>query len=217
MNLFQKFAGREIKFNFISSKVDMGSAVVDKNILIELKSGNKTSFELVYRAFSKRLYALIYKIVKNVDQTDDILQLTFVKVWDNRAEIDTEKSFDSFIFQIASNLSIDFLRKAARDKRKQDLIYQNFNQFALSVEEVFLVKEKSMLLSHLISQLPAQRQEVFRLCKIEGYTYQEAADKLGISPSTVSNQLVSAVKSLKSLLRQHREDILFILLVFSFL
>lgn len=181
----------------------MGSGKIDKPILKKLKAGDYLAFKAVYDSYAQPLLSFIYKIIKDIDLAEDILQLTFVKIWKNHQSIDIDKSFDAYIFQIASHSSIDALRHIAKDERKKERLREQGEELALSVEEAFLLKEQNLLIENVLAQLPAQRREVFRLCKLEGYSYQEAADALGISPSTISNQLVSALKTLRQLLKEH--------------
>lgn len=183
----------------------MGSGKIDKPILKKLKEGDYLAFRAVYDCYARRLLSFIYKITKDIDLAEDILQLTFVKVWKNHRSIDPEKPFDAYIFQIASHSSIDALRQIAQHARKKEKLKEQSEPLALSVEEAFLLKEQNLLIDNILAKLPAQRREIFRLCKLEGYSYQEAADTLGLSTSTVSNQLVSALKTLRQLLSEQGE------------
>ncbi|TDQ77811.1 RNA polymerase sigma factor [Sphingobacterium yanglingense] len=186
---------------------------VDKKVLIELRKGDYLSFKKIYHAYAQRLYSFIFKVVKDVDLADDVLQLTFVRIWNNREQIDEEKLFDAYIFQIASNLCIDTLRQIAQQERKKQHLYQQMNELALSVEEQFLIKEKAVLIDQLLDSLPPQRRLIFTRCKLEGYSYQEVADELGISTSTVSNQLVMGVKTLREEFNKHKDAIILTLLI----
>lgn len=186
---------------------------VDKKVLIELRKGDYLSFKKIYHTYARRLYSFIFKVVKDVDLADDVLQLTFVRIWNNREQIDEEKLFDAYIFQIASNLCIDTLRQIAQQERKKQHLYQQMNELALSVEEQFLIKEKAVLIDQLLDSLPPQRRLIFTRCKLEGYSYQEVADELGISTSTVSNQLVMGVKTLREEFNKHKDAIILTLLI----
>jgi len=78
----------------------------------------------------------------------------------------------------------------------------------------FLQEEKANLLESAIQQLPAQRQQVFRLCKLEGKSYKEASELLGISVSTISDHIVKATKSIKIYFESNR-PLSVILLLFA--
>src|SRR5690606_41416016 len=136
----------------------------------------------------------------DLEHSFDILQMTFIKVWNGREQINLEKSFQSYLYQIANNLSIDYLRQVAKSLRKQEEIWNNSMVYGLSVEEEYLIKEKKKIIDQVIEQLTLQQQRVFRLCKLEGFSYAEAAANLQVSASTMSNLLPTTVKSVTELL-----------------
>jgi len=193
----------------LNTKLDL------KTVLNSLKGGDIKSFEIVYKNFSKHVYNYVLKIAKDEEQTLDIVQLTFIKIWNNKEHIDLDKSFQSYILQIANNLSIDYLRKIAKDEQKQNDFWKQNIQYGLSVEEDYILKEKAVLIDQFIDQLPTQQKIVFRMCKIEGYSYAEVADKLNLSTSTVSNHLTSAMKTIRILLNENKNELFFILFIIN--
>lgn len=184
-------------------------------IIKGIVEGDVKAFEAVYLKYSKPLYRYIQSITKNEEQSFDILQMTFIKVWNGREQINLEKSFQSYLYHIANNLSIDYLRQVAKNLRKQEEIWNNSMIYGLSVEEEYLIKEKNKIIDQVIEQLPLQQQRVFRLCKLEGYSYAEAAAILQVSASTVSNHLTAAVKSVRELLMNNKNHLYFILFIIN--
>lgn len=189
---------------------------VDREVLLKVKEGDYLAFQLVYNAYAQRLYVFVLKIVKDVDVADEVLQLTFVRLWKNRASIELDKLFDAYIFRISSNLAIDMLRQIAQNARKKEHLSQNNNEFSLSVEDSFLIKENQEKIAQLLTLLPPQRRQIFQMCKLEGYTYKEVAEELNISVSTVSNQLVAAVKKLREVLSKNKDMFILLLSVIMF-
>jgi len=177
--------------------------------------GDIRSFEWLYKQFSKGLYHYVFKLTKDEDESLEIVQLTFIKVWNSRNGIDPSKSFQSFIRQIATNLTIDYLRKVASNQNKQNQLYFSTSDTVLSVEEDYIIKEKNNLIDKIIDKLPMQQQQVFRLCKMEGYSYREAAEILQISTATISNHMTAAIKNIKEILSKNNNDMLFILFIIS--
>ncbi len=137
-------------------------------------------------------------MVKDTDAAEEILQDVFLKVWNNRERINVDQSFKSWIYAIAINTIYDYYRKLSRDARLQQELINHFADLYQSTDDDFIYEQRRELLEQALQQLPPQRLAVFKLCKLEGKSYQEAAQELGISPSTVSNQLVQATKFLKN-------------------
>lgn len=173
-----------------------------------LKKGERAAFDFVYKKYSKPLLQRLQRMVKLPEIVDELLQDIFLKVWTNRETIDLDKSFKGWIFTIAQTTVYTYYRKLALDKKMQQHTLDVFVEFYEQTEEYLFNKERIQLLNNAVDQLPPQRKEIFRLCKIEGKSYQEAAEQLAISPSTVSNQLVSATKSVKRYVFFHSKEFL---------
>ncbi len=78
--------------------------------LFELKNGSQEAFVKLYREYSPRLYNFINSVVRSKYDAQDILQSTFLKIWEKRVDIDLERNFESYIYTIARNYCISHLR-----------------------------------------------------------------------------------------------------------
>ena len=117
--------------------------------------------------YSPRLFGKLMKLVKSESNAKEILLEVFIIVWDRRESIDHEKSFRSLLFKIAENKAFDFFRKAARDKVKQAELIALTTEDYIVIESYMSVDENLKILEKAIAVLPPQRQQVFRLCKLE--------------------------------------------------
>ena len=191
----------------------MTSSSDEKELLVQLRNGNEEAFEKIYKLYSTRLYGNLLKLVKSETEAQEILQDVFLKIWENRQNIDLEKSFRSYLFKIAENKVVDFFRKAARDKKREaQLISLATNEY-VQVQEMMQSDEKSAILQKAIDSLPPQRQQVFRLCKLEGKSYKEVSEQLGISVSTISDHIVKATKSIRSYFENNDQALLSLFIV----
>lgn len=191
----------------------MTSSPDEKELLLLLLNGNEQAFEKIYRLYSSRLYGNLLKLVKSETEAQEILQDVFLKIWENRQNIDIEKSFRSYLFKIAENKVVDFFRKVARDKKREaELISLATNEY-VPVEELLQSDEKTALLQKAIYSLPPQRQQVFRLCKLEGKSYKEVSEQLGISVSTISDHIVKATKSIRDYFENNEQALLSLFIV----
>jgi RNA polymerase sigma-70 factor (family 1) len=166
-------------------------------LLSQLGGGEQRAFEQIYQLYSERIYGRLIRLLKDEDIADSILQDVFLRIWERRAQIDPAQPFKAYLYKIAENFVYDYFRKVARDKKLQVKLRAAAADYYDQIEENIFKKEYEALIGEAILKLPPQRQKVFLLCKIEGKSYEEAASLLGISISTVSNQLVKATKSVK--------------------
>ena len=169
----------------------------EKHILLELIEGSEHAFEQIYRLHSPLLFGRLLKLVKSEAQAEEILQNVFLKIWINRRSIDPEKSFRSFLFKIAGDKVYDFFRKVTRDKNMEFQLVTLATANHTIIESFMSGEENRAILQNAIAGLPGQRQQIFRLCKLEGKTYKEVSELLGISVSTVSDHIVKGTKSIR--------------------
>ncbi|MFD0792059.1 RNA polymerase sigma factor [Mucilaginibacter litoreus] len=171
---------------------------LDEQLLLrQLKEGNERAFTYFYDSHSAVIYRKLKKMVRVEELADELLQDVFVRLWDKRHLIDPEKPLRAYLFLIAQNLVYDFYRKLNRDERLQTAVLKDFTESYLHTEEELFAKETEELLHKAIDQLPAQQQLVFRLCKLEGKTYQQVSQELGISTATINTHIFRATKSIK--------------------
>lgn len=183
----------------------------EKDLLISLAQGNEKAFEELYHLYSSPLLGFIFNIVKSKTHAGEILQETFIKVWNNREKFDPDQPFRAYLFQIAKNSIYDFFRQAARDKKLELLIIKNVVQEYSYVEELLTSKDDVYLLNKMIDALPPKRRQVFKLVKIEELSYAEVSEKLHISVSTINDHVVKATKFIRANLASYPVRIVILL------
>lgn len=166
----------------------------EKKLVIFLSAGNEEAFEELYHLYSERLICYLIKLVKSESLAAEILQEVFIKIWNNRENLDPDQSFRSYLFRIAENLVYDFFRKAARDKKLTEMVVKNSGAYS-HVEENIFTKENNKFLQDAIRSLPPKRRQVFQMIKIEEKSYEEVSLLLNVSTSTINDHIVKATKS----------------------
>jgi len=169
----------------------------EKLLLIQLRNGHERAFNYFYERHSLIIYRKIKKMVKVDTLADELMQDVFVRLWDKRHLIDPEKSLRAYLFLIAQNMVYDFYRKLGREERLQSEVSAAFSETYQHTEEEVILKETTAILNEAIEHLPAQQRLVFRMCKLEGKSYQQVSEELGISTSTINQHIVRATKSIK--------------------
>lgn len=171
---------------------------LEQDLLRQLAEGDEYAFEQLYLLYSPRIYKKILLLVKQVDLAEELLQDVFVKIWEKRNTIDSQKSFKSYVYIIAKNVVIDLFRKATLDRKiiekfivENPVVYDPFEKMYDSDLEV------KSILNKALDSLPPQRKKIFTLVKIEGMSYDEVSDLLQVSTSTINDHVVKANKSLK--------------------
>jgi len=186
----------------------------EKDILLDLLNGNENAFEKIYQLYSPRLFGKLLKLVKSESHAKEILQDVFLKLWEHRKSIDPEKSFRSYLFKIAENKVYDFFRKAAREKiMASQLIALSTANYNV-IDEFISGDENLAMLQRAIDLLPPQRQQIIRLCKLEGKSYKEVSEMLGISVSTISDHIVKGTKAIREYFDKNHKTLVTIVVLF---
>lgn len=182
-------------------------------LLSRVREGDVKAFEMVYNMYSSRLYGNILKLVKSPLIAEELLQDIFQRVWEHRKNIDTGKSFKSYLFTIAKNLVCDYFNKASRQRLIDRYIHEQEERQITGEERRLEEKEYELILQNAIKQLPPQRKLVYTLCKLDGKSYEEVSKTLGISASTISDHIVKATKSIKAYYLS--KDLLYIFIIIA--
>lgn len=172
-------------------------------LLLQMAKGDRDAFHTIYYHYAPRIYGKLLKVLHSEDLAAEVLQEVFVTIWQKHPTIDPSRSFRSYLFKIADNLTIDLFRRSGRDKvLMEKLIAASIDHYT-HTEEWLESKERAGLLQQAIDALPPQRKAVFTLCKMEGKSHEEVGRLLNISPSTVNNHIVKATQFLRDYLSAH--------------
>ncbi len=174
-----------------------------RKILIEsIRQGDSSAFSEIYNYYFSNVYSFSYKFLKSKELAQECTQITFIKVWEKREQLNCELSFKSYLYTICKNSILKTIEKMARENKFKERIMHEYK--ALSKEENSNMAEMEQVAQQALEQLPPQRQLIFKLCKVEGQTYQEVALNLGISTGTVRDHMFKAAKSIRRYLSLHR-------------
>lgn len=164
-------------------------------LLQQAATGDANAFAQLYNHYRTLVYRFIYKYVKSPQLSDDLTQEIFIKVWENKAALTDRLAFKSYLFTISRNHTLNFLKRAAIDSTAKSVILSNYVPSG-SMEESLQTKDYMEYLQSVLTTLTPQSREVFRLCRQEFKSYDQAAEILGISRSAVKKHMVKSMKTL---------------------
>lgn len=162
----------------------------------QIQSGNKKSFEQVYHLYHTRLYYYVLKHTRSAYLSEEAVQLSFIKMWENRKQLSPHFELSVQLFRIARSITIDLLRKEQVSGRY--VTVTSDESLALSVETDVVHKDELNRVEALIEELSPVRKTVFKLSRFEELSHKEIAEQLSISPKTVENHIGRALLQLKN-------------------
>lgn len=172
-------------------------ALSETDLIHALRHKERIAAEALYDMYSSSLYNIIYRVVQHEEIAEDLLQETFVKIWNSIASFDPEKGrLFTWMVNIARNLSIDKIRsKDFRNNAKnQDL--ENTVNF-IDEQRSTAINPETLGLKDLVNKLKPDQKSILDLIYFRGYTHVEAADELGIPLGTVKTRLRMSIITLR--------------------
>ncbi len=172
----------------------------EEKLLHLLTEGDANALSSLYYLHVKQLKFFVLRTAKSAALTEDVVHDTFIKVWENRDKINVAQPFKPYLYTIARRHLLNLLKRAQHELSILEEMKKNVQLEACTTELLMDYTESSSIFSEAINSLPQQRKEVFIRCRIQGLTYKQAATELGISESTVNQQMVKALKSIRELI-----------------
>ena len=170
--------------------------------LVELAlSGDVMAFECLFNRYGDAIRRLFLQRSTSVEDTEDLLQETFIKVYVNLHRYSADYTFGQWVYTIARNTHIDFERR-----RQEDLsIDDKFSAPAASTpspEESLISMQQRTQIEHYIECLRSQYRQLFKMRFLEDYSYDEIAEKLHLPMGTVKTQIHRARERMCTLIRE---------------
>jgi len=185
---------------------DFDKNYLERLIIEKIIAGDEKALEYF---FNKKYFSLVnylYNILNDKHQAEDIAQEAFIIFWENRSNLKIEKYPTAFLFKIARNLSLNYLKKENRKESREDIDDEFYPELAFETPSNFIINQEiSLALQRAIEKLPEKRREIFALSKIAGLSHEEISQTLNISIQTIKNQLNRAYAFLKEELKDMRE------------
>jgi len=180
----------------------------DLLLVRKAKKGNQKAFEKLVVKYQRVIYSLVRKMVIDHDNTNDIVQDTFVKAYTNLERFDENYSFFPWLHRITINTTLNFIERTRRShetfnrvENQDEYSSQNDN----SLKTIIRAEYKEQI-QQALEKLPVEQRIVFILRTSEELSYQEISDQLHISVGTVMSRLSRAREKLKGLLQSYLDN-----------
>jgi len=190
---------------------------IESEYIKDLKCGSRKAFNALYDIYSARLYGYCLQWTKSHEDTEEIVQDVFVKLWTYRNTIQNEETILYFLFRVAKNQLINNYRNKINSPLFEEYV-QYSNDSSLSVGDAAQSVEYDdfcKLLNKIKQSLPKTQQKVFEYSNQRQMSNKEIAEALNLSEQTVKNQLSLAHKVLREKLRKYNIIYLLTSLFFS--
>lgn len=172
--------------------------ISDEKLVKGCLKGDALYQKTMFDKFSPRMLGIAQRYTKNSDEAHDILQETFIKVFNNLAKYKHSGSLEGWVRKICVNSSLDFLRRNKNIKFNDDV--DDYEYKLQSTQTNVLDKLAAEDLLDVLNELPEGYKTVFNLFVIDGYSHKEIAEQLEISVNTSKSQFSRARGLLKKMI-----------------
>lgn len=168
----------------------------NQRLILHLQDGDKECFRYVFEKLIEPLTAFIYTYTRDEDLAQDIVQHSFMRLWEKRASLDPNASLKTFLFTISRNRFIDLYRKDKKHVYLTDTLYL---EAVLETEELNEEDLKPRLdkIDRAIDNLPKKCREVFLLKRQHNLKNKEIAQYLNVSVKTVEDHISRALRLIR--------------------
>ena len=182
---------------------------MDEVLLRRAQNGDPDAFGQLMEPLEQLVWRVCWHYTGNREAAEDCGQEAMIRIWRNLANYRGECALESWVYRIAANCCMDWLRKKKRDRSvsMEPLKEQGFDPADPSpgTEEQAVQKDERRRLREAIRQLPDDQREALILTQLEKVPYEEAAQALGVSEGTVKSRVNRAKARLKEILSEDRE------------
>ena len=185
----------------------------DRELFQQIAAGDREAFATLFRRYSSPLYRNALRMLKSEFWAEDIIQVVFTQLWQNRAELTKVEMPSSYLYRMVTNKARDRMRSHEREIKMQ---YWLASQAEAESQNKANKEELHQLLAKAVNTLPPQRKEVYQLKYQQKLSYEEIAAQLSISKNTVRNHMTKALEDIRSYMIQHADILILILYLCNF-
>ena len=175
----------------------------DEILIAEILKGNHAGYEHLVRKYQNKVYPVIYRMVHSQEDALDLTQETFLQAYRQLSQFKNQAKFYTWLYRIATNKTLDFLRKEkSRTEKTDKLVNESKGSFSLNSEQsnpeqLYIQRERQELVQEVIKSLPEKYLITLILNHYQQLSYHEIADILQIPLKTVATRIYRARLLLK--------------------
>lgn len=186
----------------------------EKNVILKAQAGNLKAYETLVSTYENRIMSLIFYLVKNREDAEDLYQDIFIKVFKNLDQFQFHSKFYTWLYKIAFNTIISFLRKnkyytmqTIQSEKNQDIITKQLvSDSNANPEQKLLSAELNDKIQRQVNRLPLMQRTIFTMRFFHDLKIKEIAEICGYSQGTVKNTLFRSTQKMRKALSDYQAN-----------
>ena len=173
-----------------------------------LRASDRTAYEEVFRAMHDPMLRYVVSLIRSKATARDIVHDAFVKLWTVRHTLDPDRSLKAFLYRMVRNLAFNNRRNRITRDAKIDLVRDTISEPFARPDESLDAHHLKIQLRAWMDELPPRQREALELSRFEGLSHEEIATVMQVSPRTVNNHVVKAMKHLRHRILAYEPELL---------
>ncbi|MCX2681991.1 RNA polymerase sigma-70 factor [Galbibacter sp. EGI 63066] len=164
------------------------------------------TFKKLFEEHYTKLCSLAYNYLKDIDQSKDVVQEVYIKIWEKKKTVITEANAHYYFYTSVKNNCIDLLRKHKYTLSLDDKVVteKTSNNLAPDIDEDKSEVNTQEFVQRALDRLPPKCKTIFMMSRFDNMTYAQIADKLGLSVKTVENQMGKAIRIMREFIKENK-------------
>ena len=171
---------------------------IEHDIILRCQQGDKDAFRWVVKTYQQMVFSLTLKMMCDEEEAKDMVQETFIRVWQSISNYDVQQTFSTWVYTIASRLCLDRLKRIRRITALPD-DEQALRRFASDGDDLLALENKEWvsIVRTLAEGLSTKQRLVFTLCQLEGLPSNEVEQITGLDAKQVKSNLYVARQTIR--------------------
>lgn len=182
--------------------MDNAPISIEAELVSRLRRGDVKAFDELYHRYVNRLFAFGFKYLKSKDETEELVQSVFLKLWETRETLKPESPIKSFLFTIAYNKICNIFRKKHYHREFLAEVLRSSPRTSPDLETSIEIRFFLDRVYELIDQLPEKQRAAFLKSRRDGKSSKEIAEELGVSSGSVDNYNADTLKFIRNYLKR---------------
>lgn len=168
----------------------------DAELVRQVQEGNVFAFEVLVKRYQGRLHSFVVHLVSDTHAADDVVQESFISLYKTIDRVDTTRPFSTYVFSIARNQAISYLRSRKKQVPLEDIVLADDD--GLMYEDI-MAAEREHIVTRALDRLEEKYRKVIRLYYFDDLSYEEIGRKMRLPVNTVRTHLFRAKRSLRKI------------------
>jgi RNA polymerase sigma factor (sigma-70 family) len=177
----------------------------EKALMVSCSKGDRRAYAFLYTCYLSPLCRNLFLFTRSKDESEEIAQEVFVKIWEKKECLATVQSFRSYVFKTAKNHLLDIIRRKKAENKILDYLRPETEESGEYSDSDAIYNQYQQIALEAKNMLPQKRKRIFEMKNEEGMALDEIAASLSISKTVVKKQLYAATDFIREYLRKHAE------------